>query len=56
MRGLVPEIYEWLASDAGRDDIVEFLSLEGGPDGGFDDLVAANESIQPAVQRRNGRK
>lgn len=41
VRGLVPEIYEWLASDAGRDDIVEFLSLEGGPDGGFDDLVAA---------------
>jgi hypothetical protein len=40
-RGLVPEIYEWLAHDADRDEIVEFLSLEGGPDGGFDDLVAA---------------
>jgi hypothetical protein len=40
-RGLVPEIYEWLAEDAGAQEIVEFLSLEGGPDGGFDDLVAA---------------
>lgn len=41
VRGLVPEIYEWLASDADRSEIVEFLSIEGGPDGGFDDLVAA---------------
>lgn len=41
VRGLVPEIYEWLARDAGRDEIVEFLAIEGGPDGGFDDLVAA---------------
>jgi len=41
VRGLVPEIYEWLALHADRDEIVEFLSLEGGPDGGFDDLVAA---------------
>lgn len=40
-RGLVPEIYEWLAEEADRDEIVEFLSIEGGPDGGFDDLVAA---------------
>jgi hypothetical protein len=40
-RGLVPEIYEWLAQDADRAEIVEFLSVEGGPDGGFDDLVAA---------------
>ena len=40
-RGLVPEIYEWLARDADRDEVVEYLSLEGGPDGGFDDLVAA---------------
>jgi heme oxygenase-like protein len=40
-RGLVPEVYDWLAHDAGRDEIVEFLSIEGGPDGGFDDLVAA---------------
>jgi len=41
VRGLVPQIYEWLAGDADRSEIVEFLSIEGGPDGGFDDLVAA---------------
>jgi len=41
VRGLVPEIYEWLARHADQDEIVEFLSLEGGPDGGFDDMVAA---------------
>ena len=40
VRDLVPEIYEWLATDADADDIVDFLSIEGGPDGGFDDLVA----------------
>jgi hypothetical protein len=40
-RGLVPRVYEWLADDADREEIVEFLSIEGGPDGGFDDLVAA---------------
>jgi hypothetical protein len=40
-RGLVPEVYDWLATDAGAAEIVEFLSIEGGPDGGFDDLVAA---------------
>jgi hypothetical protein len=41
VRGLVPDVYEWLAHDADRAEIVEFLSIEGGPDGGFDDLVAA---------------
>lgn len=40
-RGLVPEVYEWLAVEADADDVVAFLALEGGPDGGFDDLVAA---------------
>lgn len=40
VRGLVPEVYEWLADDADPEDVVAFLSLEGGPDGGFDDLVA----------------
>jgi hypothetical protein len=40
-RGLVPEVYDWLARHADRDEIVAFLSIEGGPDGGFDDLVAA---------------
>ena len=38
---LVPPIYEWLAEDASIDDARRYLSLEGGPDGGFDDLVAA---------------
>lgn len=40
-RGLVPEIYDWLVEDADHGQVVEFLSVEGGPDGGFDDLVAA---------------
>lgn len=36
----VPKIYTWLATDATYDQLTEFLALEGGPDGGFDDLVA----------------
>ncbi|HEX9993142.1 MAG TPA: iron-containing redox enzyme family protein [Acidimicrobiales bacterium] len=36
----VPAVYAWLAEAAGWDDAVGFLVLEGGPDGGFDDLVA----------------
>jgi hypothetical protein len=39
--GLVPEVYEWLAEDCTWDELVAFLALEGGPDAGFDDLVAA---------------
>jgi hypothetical protein len=39
-RDRLPEIYRWLARDADRDDLVTFLALEGGPDAGFDDLVA----------------
>lgn len=39
--GLVPPVYRWLAEEADAHEIVEFLALEGGPDGGFDDLVAA---------------
>ncbi len=42
-RGLVPEVYDWLANDADAGEIGEFLSIEGGPDGGFDDLVAAGQ-------------
>lgn len=38
---LVPEVYDWLASDATYPELVSFLALEGGPDAGFDDLVAA---------------
>lgn len=38
---LVPEVYGWLAGDASYPELVAFLALEGGPDAGFDDLVAA---------------
>lgn len=37
---MVPPIYDWLADEATLDDLVEFVSLEGGPDADFDDLVA----------------
>lgn len=40
-RDLVPPIYDWVATEADRDDVRTFLAFEGGPDGGFDDLVAA---------------
>lgn len=36
----VPPVYDWLAHQADARAVVDFLSLEGGPDGGFDDLVA----------------
>lgn len=36
----LPPAYRWLAGTADRDQLVRFLALEGGPDGGFDDLVA----------------
>jgi hypothetical protein len=37
----VPRTYEWLAERASLDELRGFLALEGGPDGGFDDLVAS---------------
>lgn len=40
-RSLVPSVYDWVAEEADLDELVAFLALEGGPDGGFDDLVAA---------------
>jgi hypothetical protein len=40
-RDRLPAVYKWLARNASWDDIVTFLALEGGPDAGFDDLVAA---------------
>ena len=40
-REQVPAIYAWLATDASREEVLSFLRMEGGPDGGFDDLVAA---------------
>ncbi|HVV36314.1 MAG TPA: iron-containing redox enzyme family protein [Acidimicrobiales bacterium] len=33
-------IYDWIATSADWDQLVTFLAIEGGPDGGFDDLVA----------------
>jgi hypothetical protein len=40
-RDRLPGVYRWLARDAAWEDVVRFLALEGGPDAGFDDLVAA---------------
>lgn len=40
-RDRLPAAYRWLALDADWAEVVTFLALEGGPDGGFDDLVAA---------------
>ena len=37
---LVPDVYRWLAEEATWEQIVDFLAHEGGPDAGFDDLVA----------------
>ncbi|HVF20816.1 MAG TPA: iron-containing redox enzyme family protein [Mycobacteriales bacterium] len=37
---LVPPVYDWLADEASLDEMRSYLALEGGPDGGFDDLVA----------------
>jgi hypothetical protein len=39
-RDRLPASYRWLAKEATWDQVVDFLALEGGPDGGFDDLVA----------------
>ncbi len=39
-RDRLPAAYKWLAKDAGWFEVVDFLALEGGPDGGFDDLVS----------------
>ena len=36
----VPPLYAWLATRARPAEVRAFLELEGGPDGGFDDLVA----------------
>lgn len=50
---LVPPIYDWLADDASADDLWQFIALEGGPDGGFDDFVAIAQlglSGQPKLE------
>jgi hypothetical protein len=40
-RDRLPAVYRWIAQRAEWSEIVHFLALEGGPDAGFDDLVAA---------------
>ncbi|CAA9327744.1 MAG: hypothetical protein AVDCRST_MAG07-2065 [uncultured Frankineae bacterium] len=39
-RDRLPAAYRWLARTATYEQLVHFLALEGGPDGGFDDLIA----------------
>ncbi len=36
----LPAIYRWVGEQASLDEMRRFLAIEGGPDGGFDDLVA----------------
>jgi hypothetical protein len=36
----LPPVYRWIARQASLDELRHFLAVEGGPDGGFDDLVA----------------
>jgi hypothetical protein len=40
-RDRLPAAYRWLAAESSWEELVRFLAVEGGPDGGFDDLVAA---------------
>lgn len=40
-RDRLPPVYRWVAREASWHEVVAFLALEGGPDAGFDDLVAA---------------
>lgn len=40
VRDRLPPAYHWLAKEADWSSLRAFLALEGGPDGGFDDLVA----------------
>jgi Iron-containing redox enzyme len=42
-RDLVPSVYEWVAASARWPELRSFLTMEGGPDGGFDDLVALGQ-------------
>jgi hypothetical protein len=40
---LVPPVYQWVAASASWAGLRAFLAMEGGPDGGFDDLVALGQ-------------
>jgi hypothetical protein len=42
-RDLVPSVYQWVAASARWTELRSFLAMEGGPDGGFDDLVALGQ-------------
>ena len=42
-RDLVPPVYQWVATSASWAGLRSFLAMEGGPDGGFDDLVALGQ-------------
>ncbi len=42
-RDRLPAAYRWLAKEASWPEVVSFLALEGGPDAGFDDLVAVGQ-------------
>lgn len=42
-RDRLPAVYRWLAREADWPAVVRFLALEGGPDAGFDDLVALGQ-------------
>jgi hypothetical protein len=39
-RDRLPPVYRWVAEKADLSELKRFLAIEGGPDGGFDDLVA----------------
>ena len=42
-RDRCPPIYQWLAEHATWQQLVHFMAVEGGPDAGFDDLVAITQ-------------
>jgi len=42
-RDRLPATYRWLAREASWPELVQFLAVEGGPDGGVDDLIAVGQ-------------
>ncbi len=55
-RDRLPQAYRWLARSATHEQLVRFLALEGGPDGGFDDLVAvAQVGLQGSAKLELGK-
>jgi len=42
-RDRLPWAYRWLAREASWAELVHFLAVEGGPDGGVDDLIAVGQ-------------